>query len=201
MVIPAMDIIDDRLDDNSHDEDLHLSIRHAVKLGKKVLNKYYSKTDLSKAYRIAMVLHPTHKLVYFKKAGWEKAWIKTAEELVREEFKDHYAGPDNSDEDAPVDSDAMVPSKKVHSSLLSFAPNPLTIAQPSQNMFDTLIAKPTISGDEDEFTDYLQTKTEQVDNPIAWWIGQRGQYPRLSRMAIDYLTIPGIFPLPTLHCC
>ena len=200
MVIPAMDIIDDRLDDNSHDEDLHPSIRQAVKLGKKILNKYYSKTDLSNAYRIAMVMHPTHKLAYFKKAGWETAWIKTAEELVREEFQDHYAVPEDGDEDAPANIDASASSKEVPSP--SSTQQLLTTAQQSRNMFDNLIStKPTTSGDDhdDEITTYLQTKTEHVDDPIAWWLGQRGAYPRLSRMALDYLVIPGI-PFLCLLC-
>ena len=37
------------------------------------------------------VLHPRHKLHYFKKAGWEDTWIKTAQTIVREEFDRTYA--------------------------------------------------------------------------------------------------------------
>jgi hypothetical protein len=37
------------------------------------------------------VLHPRHKLHYFKKAGWEEAWIETAWEIVRAEFDQTYA--------------------------------------------------------------------------------------------------------------
>jgi hypothetical protein len=36
------------------------------------------------------VLHPRHKLSYFKTAGWEDEWIKTAEALVRDEFERSY---------------------------------------------------------------------------------------------------------------
>ena len=38
-----------------------------------------------------LVLHLKHKLKYFEKKGWEKLWIATAEEIVREEFKKNYA--------------------------------------------------------------------------------------------------------------
>jgi hypothetical protein len=38
-----------------------------------------------------LVLHPRHKLKYFEKQGWDDAWINTAEEIVREEFKKNYA--------------------------------------------------------------------------------------------------------------
>ena len=34
-----------------------------------------------------LVLHPAHKLKYFSKQDWDKEWIDTAEEIVREEFK------------------------------------------------------------------------------------------------------------------
>jgi hypothetical protein len=38
-----------------------------------------------------LVLHPWHKLSYFRSAGWEPQWIETAEQLVRSEFKRSYA--------------------------------------------------------------------------------------------------------------
>lgn len=39
---------------------------------------------------IIIVLHPRHKLSYFKNAGWEDEWVDTAETLVRDEFKRSY---------------------------------------------------------------------------------------------------------------
>jgi len=54
------------------------------------------------------VLHPQHKLSYFKQAGWPTEWIHTAEGIVHVEFKCSYAtnvdaegvevGQDNSDD-------------------------------------------------------------------------------------------------------
>ncbi|KAG1831814.1 hypothetical protein EV424DRAFT_1268979, partial [Suillus variegatus] len=57
---------------------------------KLTLNRYYQMTDKSKVYRIAMVLHPRHKLSYFKTARWQEEWIETAEVLVRTEFNRSY---------------------------------------------------------------------------------------------------------------
>lgn len=45
---------------------------------------------LSNSY-FALVLHPHHKLSYFKSAGWTPEWIETAEELVRTVFQGSYA--------------------------------------------------------------------------------------------------------------
>ena len=53
-VIPAMDHIDGVLTTLTRDEDLQPSIRGALSLAKKTLNKYYNKTDDSEVYRIAM---------------------------------------------------------------------------------------------------------------------------------------------------
>ena len=33
---------------------------------------------------------------------------------------------------------------------------------------------------------------EKADNPIKWWHKHHAVYPNLSRMALDYLTIPAI---------
>ena len=39
---------------------------------------------------ILLVLHPRHKLKYFKNVGWEQEWIDKAEEIVRSEFDKSY---------------------------------------------------------------------------------------------------------------
>ncbi|PPQ81717.1 hypothetical protein CVT26_007779 [Gymnopilus dilepis] len=108
-VIPAMDHIDKVLATCS-DSPYQFSpaIRAALAIGKKAMNKYYNKTDHSEVYRIAMgrpsspffflisidqlltVLHPRHKLEYFKKHGWEVLWIDTARQIVRDEFSRSY---------------------------------------------------------------------------------------------------------------
>ncbi|EPS96243.1 hypothetical protein FOMPIDRAFT_1086622, partial [Fomitopsis schrenkii] len=69
-VIPVMDAFDEHLTTYSRDLKFLPSIRAAAGLAKKTLNRYYGRTDDSNAYRIAMVLHPRHKLQYFKDAKW-----------------------------------------------------------------------------------------------------------------------------------
>jgi hypothetical protein len=52
-VIPAMDKLDNNL--NPHTKrPYHPAIVAAMKLARKKINRYYSMTDLSSAYRIAM---------------------------------------------------------------------------------------------------------------------------------------------------
>jgi len=103
-------------------------IRAALAIGKRTINKYYNMTDHSEVYRIAMgmsftpiyillpskskfsVLHPHHKLEYFKKHGWDATWIKTARQIVRDEFDRSYAMTDaNADENVmQIDTDKPV---------------------------------------------------------------------------------------------
>lgn len=41
---------------------------------------------------------------------------------------------------------------------------------------------------------YLRHKTEKTKDPVDWWRERRTLYPRLSQMALDYLTVPGMLP-------
>ncbi len=49
------------------------------------------------------VLHPHHKLHYFKMAGWENSWIKMACTIVREEFDQTYAFMDVEHNNKPTE--------------------------------------------------------------------------------------------------
>ena len=54
MVIPAMNHIDKILTTNALNSHYSVAIKIALTIGKKMLNHYYSKMDLSDVYRIAM---------------------------------------------------------------------------------------------------------------------------------------------------
>lgn len=54
------------------------------------------------------------------------------------------------------------------------------------------LAAPKPSELRDELDRYLSTDPENVENMLAWWHERRGTYPQLSRMALDYLSIPGM---------
>ncbi|KAG1760279.1 hypothetical protein EDD22DRAFT_761708, partial [Suillus occidentalis] len=89
-VIPAMDMINRKLTTDSITCTYEPAIRASLGLAKKTLNRYYSMTDWSEVYWIAMVLHPRHKLSYFKEAGWGAQWIQAAESIVHKEFERSY---------------------------------------------------------------------------------------------------------------
>jgi len=109
-VIPAMDKI------TMSKTLYHPSLLAAIALARKKMDQYYSLTDLSPIYHIAMglstsaasflphltqsftVLHPGLKLEYFKQHEWEKEWIEQAERLIHQKFLAKYTNKGNKGE-------------------------------------------------------------------------------------------------------
>ncbi|PBK85233.1 hypothetical protein ARMGADRAFT_942226 [Armillaria gallica] len=93
MVIPAMDHINTVLATATLDKaKFSAPIRAALTVAKDHLNVYYDRTDQSKVYHIAMVLHPQRKLTYFCDANWPVSWINEAQERVTYKFERKYKG-------------------------------------------------------------------------------------------------------------
>jgi len=126
-------------------------IRAAIGLSKKTINRYYDKTDHSEVYRIAMVLHPRHKLQYFRTARWEPEWIQTAEDIVRSEYSRKWAK--RSPATSPSSNEAMT-----------------AVQQPSSNMFDSLSFAPlNASSTRSELDRYLDAEIVEVGDVLQWW--------------------------------
>jgi hypothetical protein len=45
---------------------------------------------------------------------------------------------------------------------------------------------------DDELRLYLETDLEDVADPLQWWTANQNTYPQLSRMALDFLSIPSM---------
>jgi hypothetical protein len=112
------------------------------------------------------------KLKYFRKHEWVGEWIEEAESLVREEYAARY-------EVAADDETNVTPKKKPRSKNSSgFA-----------SFGDLSVATtPRVS----EILEYLKHPVEKVNDPLRWWVDNQHTYPNLHRMALDYLSIPGM---------
>jgi hypothetical protein len=55
------------------------------------------------------------------------------------------------------------------------------------------LAPPKAGDLRNELDRYLIADVEDAPDVLAWWHERRGSFPHLSRMALDYLTIPGMF--------
>ena len=107
-----------------------LAIRAALTIGKKTLDKYHNKTGESDVYHIVMgvflppqlyvcctlltlthwyiVLHPCHKLEYFKRNKWDAKSIEAAHDLVQDEFDRSYWLLDVEGDDRTTHADGNV---------------------------------------------------------------------------------------------
>lgn len=76
-------------------------------------------------------------------------------------------------------------------------PNNITVIlshMKTKNIFDSLpaICAPKATDLRDELDRYLSTDPEHTDDVLLWWFERKSVYPCLSRMALDYLSIPGM---------
>jgi hypothetical protein len=64
----------------------------------------------------------------------------------------------------------------------------------TKNIFDSLpaICAPKMTDLHNKLNRYLSTDPEHTNDVLLWWAEQRGLYPCLSHMALDYLSIPGM---------
>ena len=80
----------------------------------------YFLTTETLAERSSSVLHPRHKLQYFRKQGWEDAWVTAAEIITRTTWEDEYKNVNTAgDEEADMDMQSAVSDSVRYLSILS----------------------------------------------------------------------------------
>jgi hypothetical protein len=138
-----------------------------------VFDKYYKLSEETPAYGAAMILHPSRRKTHIEK-NWPKTWHKAVFDDVKKLWVNEYKG-------LPI----------LHST-----PSLVSKAQPDE--YDLLAQELDVVGptlDADEYEAYTSQKPIPIDcSPLTWWLRdeQQERYPRLSRMAIDILSIPAM---------
>ena len=137
------------------------------------LDKYYRLTDESPAYVAAIVLHPSHKWHYIEET-WRRDWIHPAKKSVQTLWEEY----------RPVES------------RLSRSEAPLTVTNEFLNWRNKHLQPVLIT---DEYERYC--KSERVygfTSALSWWLEETQQknYPNLSKMAVDVLSIPAMSAEP-----
>jgi hypothetical protein len=148
----------------------HSSLAMAMKLARKKMDRYYSLTDSSNVYRIAMILHLGMKLEYFRNQKWEEEWVEEAENLVHEEYIGKYEKVTDNSNAMPKDRLGAIND----GDFASFGD--LSVATCPRKS---------------EIQEYLSLPVEKTNEPLKWWIDNKSKYPNLYRMALDYISIPG----------
>ena len=167
-------------------ESEHLRIN--INLGWKKLDEYYNRLDETPIYYAALALHPAYRWDYFE-TQWDNRpdWIARAKEMVKDVWVTDYK---------PLEVDCSHDDK----------PSPKRQKAHYRNRFEEhrqqsrmKFARPEISQkiissafELDEYEAWLASSQEtdaSIENPIQYWHDLRHKYPRLSRMALDFLTI------------
>jgi hypothetical protein len=149
------------------------------------------------------------KLKYFKDRKWKPEWISRARTILTERFHESYAGRfgfQNSKTSGWESSSSHASSEVCFFCLLSirFAHNfqdkrsGEKTKDKKANRFDDDGAIEQAGGaastpPANEVDHFLDSDIEQVKSKdlITWWKSKARIYPCLSRMALDYLSIPG----------
>ncbi|PCD22033.1 hypothetical protein AU210_010943 [Fusarium oxysporum f. sp. radicis-cucumerinum] len=155
------------------------TLRSCIAASWAVFDKYYQLTDESPAYGAAIILHPSRRVAHIKK-NWPKSWHKSVLDGVRKHWKDYYhelplptTTPQLRDEIRRLDEYDLLARE-------------LDVVSPSMSELD-------------EYDAFTTQPPIVIDcSPLSWWLREEQQqtYPRLSRMAVDILSIPAMSAEP-----
>ena len=108
------------------------------------------------------------KLKYFQQRHWAQDWIETAETIVQEEFKKYDTHPTLG----PILSVPEVDDIEATTNFLNI---------PMDSLKEI-----------NELDNYISQAIEKVTDPIKWWWDHWKVFPKLSAMAFDFLSVPGM---------
>ncbi|KAK2922896.1 hypothetical protein FoTM2_017136 [Fusarium oxysporum f. sp. vasinfectum] len=137
------------------------------------LDKYYRLTDESPAYVAAIVLHPSHKWHYIQE-NWKKEWVESSKKLMETLWNDY----------KPVESP------------LPLCEVPSTTTNEFLNWRNKHLQPSLVT---DEYERYCNSeRVYGFTSAHAWWLEETQQknYPNLSKMAVDILSIPAMSAEP-----
>jgi hypothetical protein len=191
-VASTYEFLMDRLEEwkstaESYPDPEHFKIN--INLGWDKLNEYYTKLDESPAYYASAVLHPVSRWGYFENTWTDQEqlpWLHKAKQLVRKLWEEEYKPlPTQSvpDEEPPLKRFKVMSALERHRAYrTSSLPGRACSGQGSMNAghdeYDHWLSHPDAKND------------ALVTDPVQYWWEKRNEYPRLSRMALDLLSIP-----------
>ncbi|KAK5996238.1 Putative AC transposase-like protein [Cladobotryum mycophilum] len=148
-----------------------------------VLDKYYRRLDETPVYYAAVSLHPKYRFKYFEE-WWSPntQWISSAKNIVKNLWENQYKYQLLGDAAMTL---CIRQPKKTRTLFDCYrTANPLLLSQLDADEDDA---------PEDEFDRWLldtHPNDSKVSDPFEYWMLKQEEYPHLSRMAIDILSVP-----------
>ncbi|KAE8575740.1 hypothetical protein XENTR_v10003928 [Xenopus tropicalis] len=150
------------------------------------LNEKYSNADTDDLLDIASFLDPRFRTTYTKKENVEHVLSRAMEEIkcLKDQQQDPLPGPSGAA--AAAAGPAAPPEEKRKKSLSSFFKKQSTSSMGCSG--ETLSEEENIKM---ELRAYLQTTEVESDaDPLKWWRCYQANFPRVAKLAQQYLCIP-----------
>ncbi|WVF70526.1 hypothetical protein IAT40_005316 [Kwoniella sp. CBS 6097] len=170
-VVPYLDEVTKQLDKILLDEKVPVMVRVGCCVGKNLANKYYSRSDESIIYRLAILLHPSMRMRYLTSQKWLEDWKQTARDLLHGLYESQYQTESESlpPDSSPVHEPGMIELELDDDERTSKA-----------HPIDTFIDGDRIKGPNNTHQD-----------PIQWWSGcVEERYKDLRKLALDIFSTP-----------
>ncbi|KGQ02732.1 hypothetical protein BBAD15_g12049 [Beauveria bassiana D1-5] len=153
-----------------------------INLAWKKLDEYYNKLDETPIYYTSLALHPAYRWGYFETVwSGRPAWVARAKDIVQSVWDEEYKTLD-------------IP--------LAYQDEPAAKRQRTQyySPFERYKHEARIHCEEERDTDKAEDEyarwqldllptDSDIRDPREYWHAQRFKYPRLSRMAMDFMTV------------
>jgi hypothetical protein len=167
----------------------HLRIN--INLGWEKLNKYYTRLDETPIYYTALALHPAFRWGYFENEWKDRPeWVMKAKQMVREVWEREYRSLQIVRSPAAEEPVAKR-QRKYYNPFQAYCER-TRVASGCGRVKEEVSSPADMDEDMDEL-ELWQSSWEDEDNDvrdsIPYWYERRRRYPRLSRMALDFLTI------------
>jgi hypothetical protein len=160
-----------------------------INLGWCKLNDYYTKLDETPAYYASAILNPVSRWAYFENTWTDETqlvWLEEAKDMVKKLWEEKYK---SSPTLSTPNGEPPLKRLKVMSALERHR-----ACRTSSLPDETACLKGSWDGDYDEYDHGLRNPDAKHDplvtDPLRYWWEKRKDYPRLSRMALDVLSIP-----------
>lgn len=179
LVVPIFIELFTHIEDVLSKEHVSTDLKFALNEAHGVLSKYYALLDKSPLYSIAVILDPRFKRVYLEKKGFEEMYPGYLDETIshlRKLMKNYEdATKDRADNDLEIIEN-------------------ITQAQRSNGLFSNMFEHHQDGKENqlDELDRYLlrQCEPQKVD-PLQYWKYNSEEFPILSLVARNILSIPG----------
>lgn len=158
-------------------------LRLSIEMAWSKLDKYYTLLSNCPVAYVAAALHPRYKFELVE-GLWDEHpdWVDDAKRIVRDIWDDDYKGLDLGDEELLQPDGHGVPPTNIAfinwKNKFRAGKTPNTAVPATSN------------GGADEYERWMAAPPEDCLDPAAYWHHQLHVYPRLARMALDYMTVP-----------